>query len=368
MQWQGMDWPVLVDALDLLGVSAVPLSFLIDESGVIQSVGPTPETLETFLERPAPPRRDAVEAPAVEDPPATLSNDDGVSSVHPPGKRDSRDSANWLLHGDGSFLDGELDEAVRAYTKSLALDGPPEAWFRRGVALRRRHELPGGKPFDFRRALESWGEALRLRPNQYIWRRRIQQYGPRLDKPYSFYDWVSRARTEIEARGETPWPLPVEPGGAELARPATQFSVADPTAAPDPEGRVVRDSKRLITIETAVAPAVVSPGRAARLHLVLRPQRVRGAHWNNEAGPTRVWLGTVPGCTLERRQLVAAVGRGELSEESRILECEVRLSETAPTGELAIPAYALYYVCDDADGVCQFLRQDFEVRLRVLSD
>ena len=43
----------------------------------------------------------------------------------------------------------------------------------------------------------------------------MQQYGPRLDKPYPFYDWVETAREEIRARGETPSPLRVEPAGAE---------------------------------------------------------------------------------------------------------------------------------------------------------
>ena len=38
MQWKQMDWPVLVDALDLLQVSVVPITLLIDEHGVIREV------------------------------------------------------------------------------------------------------------------------------------------------------------------------------------------------------------------------------------------------------------------------------------------------------------------------------------------
>ena len=69
----------------------------------------------------------------------------------------------------------------------------------------------------FRKAVEHWERALALDSNQYIWRRRIQQYGPRLDKPYPFYDWIPEARADIEARGQSPVTLAVEPAGAEFA-------------------------------------------------------------------------------------------------------------------------------------------------------
>lgn len=70
--------------------------------------------------------------------------------------------------------------------------------------------------------MEHRGKALDLVP--YIFRRRIQQYGPRLDKPYPFYDWVSEARAAVLARGETPVEPRVEPGGAELAAPLERMA------------------------------------------------------------------------------------------------------------------------------------------------
>jgi hypothetical protein len=39
-----------------------------------------------------------------------------------------------------------------------------------------------------------------------------------LDKPYSFYDWVTKAEQEIAARGEKPIQLSTRPGGAEIAK------------------------------------------------------------------------------------------------------------------------------------------------------
>jgi hypothetical protein len=52
MQWKQMPWPVLVDSLDILGVSAVPITLAIDEYGVIRMVDPKPaEIEEKFINR-----------------------------------------------------------------------------------------------------------------------------------------------------------------------------------------------------------------------------------------------------------------------------------------------------------------------------
>ena len=36
MQWKRMDWPVMVDSLNLLEVSVVPITLLIDERGIVR--------------------------------------------------------------------------------------------------------------------------------------------------------------------------------------------------------------------------------------------------------------------------------------------------------------------------------------------
>ncbi len=36
MQWKQMDWPVMVDSLNLLNVSVVPITLLIDERGIVR--------------------------------------------------------------------------------------------------------------------------------------------------------------------------------------------------------------------------------------------------------------------------------------------------------------------------------------------
>ena len=50
------------------------------------------------------------------------------------------------------------------------------------------------------------------------------------------------------------------------------------------------------------------------------------------------------------------------SEELRNLSFEVQLPSGAKEGVLK--AYALYFVCEGEEGVCMFLRQDFEVPVR----
>ena len=67
-------------------------------------------------------------------------------------------------------------------------------------------------------AVDFWSMALQEDPNQYIYRRRIQQYGARLGKPYPFYDWVESAQAEIRERGETPVDLTVPLTGADSRR------------------------------------------------------------------------------------------------------------------------------------------------------
>ena len=40
MQWKHMDWPILLDSANLMAVTRVPITLLIDEFGVIRSVRP----------------------------------------------------------------------------------------------------------------------------------------------------------------------------------------------------------------------------------------------------------------------------------------------------------------------------------------
>ena len=230
MQWKGMGWPILVDSLNLLNTTVVPQTLAIDEHGIVRLINPDKDRIEDeFLSQ----RYGAtLAAEAMPPDEATLPR---------PAARAS--AGAWRAYGDQLFRWGSpegLTDVITSYEHALALEpdhGP--TYFRLGVAHRARYDSDDRQPDDFRQAVEHWEAALDVDPNNYIWRRRIQQYGPRLDKPYPFYDWVPTARAAIEARGAAPVPLEVEPGGAEFAEPAETFVTADETVSePDPDNRI----------------------------------------------------------------------------------------------------------------------------------
>jgi len=362
MQWKQMGWPILVDSLNLLEVPYVPITLLIDEHGIVRAIGPKdPAGVEAELvarEFEAPAELADPEAPAALDALRRAAREGGGAAA-------------WEALGDALFSragDDGLDDAIAAYDRAILLEpGRHTSHFRRGVACRRRYDTPGGRPEDFQSAVDAWSAALEIDPNNYIYRRRIQQYGPRLDKPYPFYDWVGQARREIEARGETPVELRVEPGGAELADPVRSLSSMQDTSAtdPDPEGRILLDEGRFVEVETTVVPAAVAPGSAARVHVVFRPVDSGRAYWNNEADGLAVWLDPPEGWTVERKLLTVDNPPGPVSREARRVEFELRSPDQASAGTATLPAHALYYVCDGSQGACLYRRRDFTVRIRL---
>lgn len=354
MQWKQMEWPIMVDSLNLVEIDVVPHHVLIDEAGVVWKAGARPSDLEAFLERP----------PAEFEPVETDRPDlDALRERAASGDAASLGAlANALsLWGD----EADLDEAIDLYERALAA-GAPEGptHFRLGVTHRRRFESEHRREGDFSRAIEHWRTALDIDPNQYIWRRRIQQFGPRLDKPYPFYDWVERAREAIRARGQTPHPLRTEPRGAELTSPSRSFDQSDSAMEePDPEGRIRRDADNLIKAEVVEAPSTDQRARASRVHIIMRPNEAVQGHWNNEVEPTEVWVRPPEGWSVDQRRLVAPMGEGAVSSEPRVLEFEVRPPADWSGEPTTIPAYALYYACEDVDGVCLYLRKDLDVTI-----
>ena len=359
-QWKRFDWPILHDPINVFQSRAVPIVVAIDEHGIVRSVRPRPDSFE----------RDFLKRTFKDDSPG------GVKLIVD--KKDLRlladtarstDAARpWRDYADALVLWGgpsRVDDAIAAYTQAVKKNvKDSDSLFRLGVAFRMRYESTSRRAGDFQRAVDHWGQALARDPNQYIWRRRIQQYGPRLDKPYPFYDWVKRAVAEINSRGDTPVALAVQPGGAEIARPARQFIVERPKqTSPDPRGRINRDKVRLIETEVAVVPATGSAGRDFRIHVTFIPSRKLKAHWNNESQPLRLWVNAPKGWRVSRRLLVARQGPAAESKETRRLDFEVKAPSTA-TGITKLKAYALYYVCEEADGTCLFLRQDITLEIR----
>lgn len=362
MQWKQMDWPILVDSLNLLGVAVVPITLAIDEHGIIRAVNPERETIEkSFLNQTYP-----------------KPQGQAVTEIKPPDskklKADTSDgnASGWRTYADALVVWGrenQLDEAIAAYEKATSLDSSHSpTYFRLGVAYRKRYESSRRASADFQKAVEYWMKALDMDPNQYIWRRRIQQYGPRLDKPYPFYDWVTTARQEIRARGEKPAPLLVEPGGAEIASPLKTFGMTPPVRQqPDVQGRVLRDKEGFISTETAMVPVAVAPGESMRAHLAFRPNLQTKAHWNNEAEDLVLWVDPPMGWEVSSRYLSFPNPKAVVSQEARSIEFELKCPEKARPGSVRIPTYALYYVCEDVNGACLYRRQDVALEVQVKS-
>ena len=358
MLWKQMRWPVLVDSLNLLGVSAVPITLAIDEYGVIRMVNPKPDEIEEkFLNRTF---KKPADLPGVEDVAPDLNF---LKQATRQGKAGAWETyANALVEWAGPE---RLGGAIEAYERALGLEpkaGPLH--FRLGVAYRKRYDSDFRQPEDFQKAVDQWSSALEIDPNQYIWRRRIQQYGPRLDKPYPFYDWLTTARNEIAARGETPVPLSVEPAGAEIAHPERTFAAAAASVnEPDPQGRILRDNGRFIKVETAIVPDTRAEGVSARVHVLFRPNSAKKAHWNNEAGNMVFWISPPAGWMVSQRLVTVPNPPETVTKEPREVEFEVSGPKPHRSRPVILSGYALYYVCEDVSGVCMYRRQDIPIIL-----
>lgn len=352
-QWHQFDWPILHDPINVVGATAVPIFIAIDEHGIVRSTRARLDDFESsFLNQSF--SEDASGEP---------------SALTPPIDPDSIPADQLRRKADSLFLwqrESRLDEAISLYRRALQKDPDDgRSRFRLGVCLLHRFENQSRIASDFQAAIESWESALDRRPNQYIWRRRIQQYGPRLAKPYPFYDWVTQAEQEIRKRGDEPIALRVRPSGAEIAAPMKQDSHASHEAdSPDPEGRIRRDEQPLIQTSVATVPSRPTAGSTIRLHVTFSPNESRQAHWNNEAEPLRLWIDAPAGVLLEEALVHGTNPPQAESNEVRRLDIEFLIPEDA-TDTIRLDAYALYYVCEEIDGVCQYLRQDIPIEFEV---
>lgn len=371
MQWKQMGWPVLVDSMNQLDVAVVPITLLIDAEGIVRQRvrgrSDPGEVVEKFLaglpqeaEQDGPTRRQVVRAYQRPAPKAFAEAREKLSETAAAGWREY---AEVLTRWSRSAA--ELDAAIDAFHTAVRLDQrDARAQFRLGVAFRMRYDSPAGVAEDFTSAVEAWTAARALDPNNYIWMRRLQQYGPRLAKPYPFYDWLGEARQAVTARGETPSSVTVEPRGAELTAPLKDFQAAASSMnEPDPDGRIDRDPSKFVKVETLTVPLEIEAGESTRVHLEFRPNTRTDAHWNNEAAGMVVWFDPPEGWQVDRRQERLELPPAATSDEIRRIEFEVKSPEGARSATL--DAYALYYVCEGINGQCLYRRQDIVVPLNV---
>lgn len=190
----------------------VPILAAIDEHGVVRSVRPPVETFEAdFLKR-----EFANDAPDAVPPPQEFF---GASDLERQARATNTAGA-WRRLENVQVLWGgpdRVNEALQAFAHAIEICADDAAApLCLGVRFGMWHELADRQANDIRQAVEEWGRALALKPNHYIWGRRIQQDGPRLDRSYPFYDGVDKALAEIAARGEKPAPLLAQLCGAAM--------------------------------------------------------------------------------------------------------------------------------------------------------
>jgi hypothetical protein len=335
LQWKQIGWPMLADSFDLLNLDTVPLTVAVDEYGIVR-----------FTELPMAAAKTIGET--------FINQTYAKPSSTPPIDRGRLE----MLHTG--------TDAIQLYAEDVRQhpsDGA--AHFRLGSAFRARYDSPSRVPDDFANAERHWARALDLDPNRYIWRRRVQQYGPRMAEPYAFFDWIRDARQVIAERGETPIPLAVEPGDSEFEKPDPGAATNAPSREPDPRGRIRRDRGEFIAVDTAAVPAAPAAGETVRVHVTFRPNVSTKAHWNNSVDPLVYWMTPPAGVGVAARALVAPNAGTEVSQETRTVEYDVKLPTSAPHGRVTIPGYALYYVCEDVNGVCMYRRHDITVTIPV---
>jgi len=361
LQWKHIGWPTLADSLDLLNLETVPLTIAVDEYGIVRfselPMSAVKTIEQTFISQTYP-RPAAI-------PPAEMPDLPALRAAT------SRGTAQaWRAYGDALSVQGGASpwsDVIGAYQHAAQLaPGDGLTQFRLGGAFRKRYDSSARQPADFQDAERHWRQALEIDPNRYIWRRRLQQYGPHLPTPEPFFDWIRSARAEMASRGETPLALAVEPGDSEYATPGAAVAAAKlPTVEPDPRGRIRRDHGEFVSVEAAAVPSTATPGDSVRVHLTFRPNLRTKAHWNNEVDALVYWLSPPRQWTTDRQAVVAPNAPTEVSQEPRTVEFEVKVPDTQAPGTIAIPGYALYYVCEDVNGICMYRRRDVNVALQV---
>ena len=405
-QWKQMQFPIVQDVINSNGIAVVPVYVGIDEHGYIRKIPRDPRQLQQeFVDvdysgaKPDP-------APAFSQVPVELATVAGWRS-----RVESHDSAAnqlgladalvvWERNTDalteaiGIYrrLDSQLQELAEANKDESEADSvdetPPAAErsrkrpkppgrleqirgqlnFRLGAANRILYEQQG--QVDSETLLASvtrWEQALSLNPNQYIYRRRIEQYGPRLKKPYSFYDWVAQARDDIQSRGESPVPLPVEPNGAELAERARTMIVESQAENPDPAARIILDDGTLVQVHHAFVPTEPKPGEVIAVHINFQ---VRGtAKWNHETTPLKMWVEPDPATASEIKLSTNLVQdktpyNAPESRQPVSLSFEMEIAPSAE-GPVRLNGFALFNICETRNGQCIFRRRNFTVEIPI---
>lgn len=363
-QWKQYKFPIVQDSFTELGLAVVPIPILIDENGFVIATRIRPSGIANLVATETEKRETA---PGLE---PNSANVEWLSKNNGSLEQSERDLELADCHLRTASI-GSIKKAIKLYHSLLkeSPDDPSDKTlnglieFRLGVANRMLYDLGSGKAPDlFLTASIHWSNALAINPNQYIWRRRIQQYGPRQIKPYPFYDWVEQAQKDIVARGETPVPLLVPLSGAEIAQRQNKMSApANSIENPDPESKILLAAAERVHTHSVVVPDRVKPGQSVRVHLRFD---LKNCKWNNESETMVVWVNENAKGIRSHSKLDVVGSREPESKETRTVEFEFQTDKDADS-PIEISGYALAYLCK-TDGQCVYRRIEFKVPVKTV--
>lgn len=370
-QWQKLDFPIAQDLLNTNGINVVPVYIGIDEFGVVKGRMRRPQDfIDNVLNAKS-------EKPNKEFPQISLNDikiDERKRKAQETGSVDNLVRLGDALIQWNAESSDSIIQAIDSYQRALqaAESKSPKTsradiQFRIATSNRLLYEAQGQRDPDlFWKSVQLWENALKTNPNQYIYRRRIEQYGPRLKKPYSFYDWVSIARDEIRERGEVPVQLAVEPNGAELAKKTKSLTVDSEQTNPDPDARVTVVEQDWVKVHFNTVPTNPKPGDVVAVHLGFHLSD--NAKWNHETAPLKVWLNIPKNGAKLSNQLGVDLTPYQSAESQKPISIsyEMKLpdAQDGRAAETQITGFALFNVCESIDGQCIFRRRDFHFTIK----
>ena len=354
-QWKELDFPIGQDPLNQNGIGAVPVLVAIDEHGIVRSRRPNPRTIESeFLDK---------EFPQPDEPADKLGADFSNVKHWESMVAKSASPSHSLRQADSYLLwdptASNAKKSIEIYQRLLKTDKQRgDIHFRLGVAHRMLYELGGQtSAVQFSKAVSHWESALATNRNQYIWWRRIQQYGPRLKKPYSFYDWVAQARKELLYRGE-------KPNGAELAQRARSMVIDTAAKNPDPKNEILLVEPRWVTSHINMVPTRPKPGDVVAVHVGFTVSKL--AKWNHGTEPLSLWLGNPSsGARVSSKAIHDKTPYAQPdSQQSVSLSFEVQIPADA-TRAIEIDAFSIFNICESENDQCIRRRHNLKITIPV---
>lgn len=354
-RWKGLDWPILWDPFNLTGTKVVPRVTLIDEHGIVRATRASIATFEEDFVHKTFPKPATAPPTAPKGKPGTLvevARAKEGSSAHR--YYDGMSALLWPAGRDGERAKTDLLTYAEANPNDAA------AQWRLGVAYRMRLDSLERSLGDFQHAVDQWRKGLELDPSHYIYRRRLEQYGPLLTKPYPFYPWVPEARKALGA--EAP-PLVAEPTGSEMAGKRVLGAESDSDTPPD-TSKADTSVKDGLRIEATIVWMATRKGQmAARVHLHLLPAGNRVMLWDASQGPVIVWIEAPEGpFELSGNRLEGKLHGKDPAEEIVEMDFEVQF-EPGRKPWFECSGYILYHARTEPRGPGRPFLQRFKVRL-----